>query len=275
MASSEGYKLQILDDKSRVEDSFNRGHAVYVPLTNGQEYKIRLVNNTNDRVEARLNVDGKDVGRFRINAYSEIDLERPAQERRKFEFYKETSRTARKAGVRSGAETNGLIEATFVPEVPTAWYEWGNVVDKYSERWFGQPKSKMAAMQRASGDRTAGSSMVHAKASMSAPSFSARVASPALTSALPVEAEEEEYSSGATVLGDRSNQSLIDVAPMNLDEDRAVTLRLRLIVNEERSKKTRSTGTRYPSRWEESSGLPRRDVYDRRYSDTLYGLHYS
>ncbi len=94
--------------------SHNRGD--YVALNDGQEYKIRMRNDNSIRCNARVKVDGKNIGVWRIKPHSEIIIERPTNVYKKFVFYK--SKTApRNAGIIMGKYENGLVQIEFIPEI--------------------------------------------------------------------------------------------------------------------------------------------------------------
>lgn len=61
-------------------------------------------------------IDGKGMGRFRIEKEATFDIERPSQDALQFEFHPESSQVSQKAGVKSGSSANGLIQVEFCPE---------------------------------------------------------------------------------------------------------------------------------------------------------------
>lgn len=109
------YNIQIETSSGAVSSHTENGHR-YVPLKHSTEYKVRLTNPTSTRCNVVLSIDQKTMGKWRINPYSSIVLERPSDSSRKFIFVKENSFEAGMGGVRSGSFSNGLIEAKFIPE---------------------------------------------------------------------------------------------------------------------------------------------------------------
>jgi hypothetical protein len=59
----------------------------YVSLHNGQCYKIRMRNDRSVECDAIVKVDGQNVGTWRINPRSAIEIDRPADKARLFTFY--------------------------------------------------------------------------------------------------------------------------------------------------------------------------------------------
>jgi len=58
----------------------------YVEMKHGETYTIVLKNDNNEKCDAFVEIDGKDMGAFRINGHSNIHLERPANEAKKLLF---------------------------------------------------------------------------------------------------------------------------------------------------------------------------------------------
>lgn len=97
--------------------SFSDNGHKYYSLHHGSEYKVKMTNNTINRVNALLKIDGVQMGKWRIDPFSDIIIERPADNQRKFTFVKETSWEAISGDVIRGDSNNGLIEVTFIPEL--------------------------------------------------------------------------------------------------------------------------------------------------------------
>lgn len=97
-------------------DKLKRGPYNYVALSNGAEYKIKLINNTSGFAVAHVKLEGENIGKWYIPAYDDIIIERPANVNRKFTFFAEDDRRAKISGVIAGDDNNGLIEVTFYPE---------------------------------------------------------------------------------------------------------------------------------------------------------------
>jgi hypothetical protein len=108
----------------------------YVEMRHGSTYKLRLRNDRSVPCDATLEIDGKDMGSFRIGPHGKILIERPANESKKFTFFKSDTREARQSGQAGVAfDAKGLIKVTFRPGVesqPVA------IVTEDSRGWEGQ-----------------------------------------------------------------------------------------------------------------------------------------
>ncbi len=91
----------------------------YVRLAHKEQYRIRLGNSSSRDCDVVVDVDGKDIGTFRVGPYSTVVLERPVNEKGKFTFLRDGSDEAYKADLHNVSKANkGLIKATFMPEKP-------------------------------------------------------------------------------------------------------------------------------------------------------------
>lgn len=88
----------------------------YFSLTHGSEYSLSLSNDRSSRCDAYVYIDGENVGVWRISPYSTINIERPANVKRKFVFLAEDSVEAEDAGIPPGSSENGLVKVIFKPE---------------------------------------------------------------------------------------------------------------------------------------------------------------
>lgn len=87
-----------------------------VLLGHSQKYKIRLVNyDPNLRCNAKVEIDGKVVGNFRIEANNSITIERPHNDTGQFTFYRHGTPEAKKANLLNN-QLDGFIVVSFVPE---------------------------------------------------------------------------------------------------------------------------------------------------------------
>ena len=105
-----------LNDFSLVIPQGRERPGGYVEIEHGTQYTLRLRNNHGVNCDARVEVDGKEVGVFRIGAHDSIVLERPSHDTGKFTFYKVNSREGKSIGLRKGDSNLGLISVTFTPE---------------------------------------------------------------------------------------------------------------------------------------------------------------
>ena len=94
----------------------NEQSGGYVELPHGKKYSLSLRNGRDVRCDARVEIDGKDVGTFRIDASRTIRLERPAHDTGRFTFYKLGTAEAHQAGLEEGNPNLGLVKVTFTPE---------------------------------------------------------------------------------------------------------------------------------------------------------------
>lgn len=112
---NDDYDIQILPSYGQSVPKINNGHKYY-PIRHNTEYSVKLDNNTDKRCNVVLFIDGKEMGIWRINAYSNILLERSSKSSRKFTFVRENSWQAMQGNVIGGTFKNGLVEAKFIPE---------------------------------------------------------------------------------------------------------------------------------------------------------------
>jgi len=89
----------------------------YVEMKHNTQYTLVLHNHRNVRCDAKVEIDGKHQGDFRINANSTINLERPAHDTGRFTFYKLGSNEANQSKLNKVSRGKlGLVQVTFVPE---------------------------------------------------------------------------------------------------------------------------------------------------------------
>jgi hypothetical protein len=103
-----GYLVRIPEGQ---EDS--RG---YVGLKHNQKYKIALRNGNATRCNVSIKIDGKNQGTWRMEAYDNAVLERPAHDQGCFTFYKLNSSEAQKVQLQDDSSL-GLVEVIFIPEM--------------------------------------------------------------------------------------------------------------------------------------------------------------
>jgi hypothetical protein len=87
----------------------------YVELSHCAHYTLNLSNDTAQRCDVEVFIDGGVVGVWRIDARSSIRIERPVHDTGKFTFYRAGTAEARKAGV-VVTDNTGLLRAIFKPE---------------------------------------------------------------------------------------------------------------------------------------------------------------
>ncbi len=192
----------------------------YVQLRHGQTYTLVLRNGNSTRCDARVEVDGKMVGLFRINAYSNLTLERPSQDTGKFTFYKLGTHEANQVGLDSGSSDLGLVKVTFTPEDinrprPTEIVQEPKITWTYSPSytvptyWSGGGVTGTITTSKLGGGR--GMSAI-----------------PCNYDPTPT-ADCYNLSAGGTGLSGHSNQRFHDVAALDYDYSRQTTIHLRLV----------------------------------------------
>jgi hypothetical protein len=91
----------------------------YVRMNHAQTYSLILHNYWNERADAKVSIDGKEIGTFRIPANSSITLERPLNDEGRFTFFKQGTKKFAKAGLEQVPDEQlGLIRVEFLPEKP-------------------------------------------------------------------------------------------------------------------------------------------------------------
>ena len=74
-------------------------------MEHNTQYKIELSNNSDTRCDVAIQVDGKDIGSWRIDGYSTTTIERPANDNGKFTFYMCETSEASEAGLDINSES--------------------------------------------------------------------------------------------------------------------------------------------------------------------------
>lgn len=89
----------------------------HIQISHRQQYTIALRNRSSLRCDAKVLVDGKEVGCWRIAGNSQIEVERPVNDTGRFTFYMLGSNEARRTTL-SASDALGLVTVTFMPEMP-------------------------------------------------------------------------------------------------------------------------------------------------------------
>lgn len=89
----------------------------YVALYHNQVYTLRLSNMTSRCSDARIHIDGKDMGLFRLVANTVFEIEHPTDDTGCFTFYELGSSEGTVAGIKANDKL-GVVEVTFYPEKP-------------------------------------------------------------------------------------------------------------------------------------------------------------
>lgn len=103
----------------------------YVEMRHGQQYSLRLSNQRGVRCDVRVEIDGKDIGTFRVDSYGSIELERMPDDSGRFTFYRTGSSEGDKIGLSDiPSSDRGLIRVTFTPEKrTTVWVYNGTPIE--------------------------------------------------------------------------------------------------------------------------------------------------
>ena len=173
----------------------------YVELAHGRQYSIVLSNKNATRCDAKVTIDGKTIGEFRVNAHSSITLERPVHDSGKFTFYKSGSIEAEQAQLDEASAELGLVNVVFTPEHQATY---SVTYSTYNPR----PITTTDTWSNTGNDY---------------PIAMAAVASP-VTRGL---------SSGGTGLSGKSRQEFVETNALNHDYLRQTTINLRLVCRED------------------------------------------
>ena len=88
----------------------------YVEIAHGTVYRLALRNDTDVRCDARVEIDGTNVGKWRIEAHDRIELERGVGSDGQFTAYVPGTHEGDAAGVDYSNPKLGLIGVEFTPE---------------------------------------------------------------------------------------------------------------------------------------------------------------
>lgn len=89
----------------------------YVELSHCAHYTLNLSNDSAQKCDVEVSIDGGRVGIWRIDARSSIRIERPVHDTGKFTFYRAGTVEGNKAGI-VVSDNTGLLRAIFKPERP-------------------------------------------------------------------------------------------------------------------------------------------------------------
>jgi hypothetical protein len=234
----ENYSVRVFkDDRSPAAETNG-----YVSLVNGEKYRVRIRNQSNRECSVDLKIDGKSIGKFYLNAYGSMDVERPSHDTGRLTFYTIDSKEGKDLELAKeiGVNNLGVITAEFTPIKPIVKeIKLGGFfpedVDTYKEdksvkKFFLRANSSRGV---ASGQSSFTSTNVGAGMSLF-DMLSADVedyaqidnAPTAYASAIPASAK-----AGATGLSDNSGvrYKTIDITPDRYLHDEMVSIGLRLI----------------------------------------------
>lgn len=214
----------------------------YVEMKHGETYVIVLKNDNNVRCDATVEIDGKDVGTFRIDAKSNIRLERPANESKLFTFYQLGTSEATKSGLGKVDKNDmGLIRVIFKPEkvyyepvilkqvvlprTPTITWEHHtlneNYVDDCEQVWGVDSVDYYGSSSNNSSYYSNSTTLNYSESPIRYRSFGKSKNSYQDSDILP--------KAGGTGLSGHSSQKFINVQDLDYDESRITEIYLRLI----------------------------------------------
>jgi len=175
----------------------------YIELAHGKQYSIVLGNKNPHRCDAKVTIDGKTIGEFRVNGHSSITLERPVHDSGKFTFYKSGSVEAEQVKLDEDSAELGLVSVIFTPEYQThytvTYGTWNPRPITTTETWFRS-------------NTNTGNDYPVVMAAMAA---------------------SRELSSGGTGLSGKSKQEFVETNALAYDYSRQTTINLRLVCRED------------------------------------------
>ena len=206
-------------------------HGGYVELSHGQVYTVRLKNDRDVRCDVQLEIDGQDIGTWRLNSHEGLTLERPAHDDGRFTFYKVGSPESQKAGLDSGNPNLGLVKAMFTPEKQYPPFSW----ERRTDRRKGFPYNPYKGdpyWSTYDGSHLVGRTYSMATDNSIGASLSANNAGDvpiAMASMLTVESQAKGLSAGGTGLSGKSDQQFVSTYALNYDYSQQTTIHLRLV----------------------------------------------
>ena len=98
--------MELVPDDIKQLEYEDRKH---IPFRDKTPFSIRLYNTGFVRADITIWMDGEQVGKYRVEARSEILVERPVNANRKFISIPEDSEAAMQAGIVKGYKYNGKL----------------------------------------------------------------------------------------------------------------------------------------------------------------------
>lgn len=113
------YSLSILNSKNE-HVPFSNGSF---KLSHGTEYKVMLTNHSSCQANAKVYIDGKRIGHFRLKTNSNIMIERPDddQKARKLTFFSINSEEGRAGGLVRSSELGKIKVEIQKEREPDSW----------------------------------------------------------------------------------------------------------------------------------------------------------
>lgn len=213
-----------LDDFSVDIPEGNEAEHGYVELRHAGRYTLRLGNDSALRCDAVVETDGKEVGKWRVDPYSFITLERPVNDTGHFTFYVAGTAEAKQAGIVRNDQL-GLLKVTFTPEKKP------QPVVRAVSPVFGAPDLDVSFGQPAPAPPPAAEGM--AEEAIDIPAFLRRRGDGDSNRGHVENAPAAPRRAGGTGLSGRSSQLYHDAPPIDYDENNQVVIHLRLVERED------------------------------------------
>lgn len=128
----------------------------YVSVTHGQIYTLMLRNDHDTRCDAKVFIDGKEIGTFRIKAKGSFEITRPSSDSGCFTFFEMGTSEFSQGGIATNQDL-GLISVRFTPEKKQ---QTAFAIQKEPNVFFSGPtrRSAMASNHIAGGTALTGES---------------------------------------------------------------------------------------------------------------------
>ena len=175
----------------------------YFLLDHNQHYSVDLRNYSRLRCDADIEIDGKDMGTFRVKGGHNFTIDRPTHDDGRFTFYELMSKEGNAVGLKAN-QNLGLVKVTFRPEKEDQISATGDILD--ADEGIQRAPTLYAA-QRDTGPRIGGPRMPHLQAT-------------AATGDLP--------RAGGTGLSGQSDKKFTDADSIEHDPEGTVVIHLRL-----------------------------------------------
>ena len=224
----------------RIPEGSEKEASGYVEMEHDSQYTLQLRNSNTTRCDAEVNIDGKHVGTFRLDAHGSLRLERSADDERRFTFYLRDSDEGREVELTSVSKSElGLVQVVFKPERPKVIVkrEPRPGIRRRSSDW-DLPKGKLRSSDSSDCDclgldnyMLGGESTSKGLDSMHRSNFVGSEYS-ASYSVTPT----PNYQAGGTGMSGHSGQHFQDVAALTYDDERITTISLRLVGRERKTR---------------------------------------
>jgi hypothetical protein len=194
----------------------------YVEMEHGAQYSIVMRNAHDSKCDARVMIDGKLIGTFRISERNSMTLERkPGDDNGKFTFFLEGSKEAIAVNAPSGNANNGLVSVTFTPgkdkirPIVTVSYDY----------WTYPPNTKwehLTTDNTAQYRTTTNVNDIKGSDDVAVGAYCMSFAEP-----------KQDFSAGITALTGHSDQGFYHVEELDYDYSGQTTINLRLVAKKE------------------------------------------